>query len=75
MILHVTADYAESTTLRALQKLMLTLLKMSHSLFIRTGKATFRHATFELETEQILLNIPMQVFELNSIVSKTLFGA
>ena len=75
MILHVTADYAESTTLRALQKLMLTLLEMSHSFFIRTGKTTLRHATLELETEQILLNIPMQVFELNSIVSKTLFGA
>lgn len=75
MVVHVFADDAEAATLPAWQKLVLTLLEVVHSLFVRSGERALWQAAFKLESKQILLDIPMNVVPRHGIVSKTLLWA
>ena len=70
VVFHVSADNAHTAALCALQVLVLALLEMLHGFFMGSSEAAFRHAAFKLEAKQILLNIPMEILESNSLVSK-----
>lgn len=49
VVLHVTAQNAESAALRARQELMLALLEVFHGLLVSSSEVAFWCTTFELE--------------------------
>jgi len=75
MIVHVFADDAEAAALPAWQELVLTLLEVVQGLLIRSGERALWQAAFELESKQILLDIPMHVVPRHGIVAEALLRA
>ena len=74
MVLHVSADNAKAASLGTLDELVLALSIVLHGIFVGANEIALRQAALEFETKEVLFNVPMEVLELDSIVTLTFLG-
>lgn len=75
MVLHVFAQNSYAAALGTLDELVLALAVVGLGLLVGSLEPTALHAALKDQRLEILLHVPVKVFELNGIASLALFGA